>query len=579
MDEKVDLNRLADEMCAREPIHLSGAIQPHGWLISCVLPDWTVRHASGNIVSLLDVPAETLVGQSLRDHLVEDLLQAVSDTIGLSDPGAPPQRVAVGNIGPLATLCDVSAHVAEGMIHLEIEPQPAQVRERTPTVVAQSMIARVANATDMEDFHQRAADQVRLLTGYDRVMVYRFRHDDSGEVIAEARAEDQESYLGLRYPASDIPAQARRLYLHSRLRVIPDANYAPVPVLPGRDASGQRLDLSQHALRSVSPVHLEYLRNMGVAASMSISIISGGRLWGLIACHHRVPRMVPPGIRAAADLFGLFVSMRISARDQEHAAAQDEHAREARDALGLRLAAASDHEAALADHIGLLRDTVPSEGLALRLRGRWHADGRVPERAYASLVDWLRSADGTRLAMSHRADDWRGGQDTAGLAGALGIPLGGGDAIFFFRAEQLEDVHWAGDPAKAQISDDGTRIAPRKSFATWSETVRGSSLPWSDADRRAAERLRLLLREQRRRLLDGDEGGVADLDAFRRQHVLREQKSRLDRLSALLDGLVHLEDGQAERLGERIARLEADLLELMRSQGAEDRAEAVQPAV
>ena len=579
MDDTVDLNRLAEEVCAREPIHLSGAIQPHGWLISCVLPDWTVRHASENIVGLLDVSAETLVGQSLRDHLFEDLLQAVSDTIGLSDPGAPPQRVAVGNVGPLAMLCDVSAHVADGMIHLEIEPQPSRARERTPTVVAQSMIARVANATDMEDFHQRTAEQVRLLTGYDRVMVYRFRHDDAGEVIAEACATDLEPYLGLRYPASDIPAQARRLYLHSRLRVIPDAGYAPVRVVPGTDAAGKPMDLSLHALRSVAPVHLEYLRNMGVAASMSISIISGGRLWGLIACHHRTPRPVPPGVRAAADLFGLFVSMRVSARDQEHAAAQDERAREARDALGLRLAAAPDHDAALAEHLPLLRDALPCDGVALRVRGQWRAHGRVPERTYAALSAWLEATDGTRVAMSHRAADWNGGGDGDGLAGVLAVPLGGGDAVFFFRAEQWEDVCWAGDPAKAQVSDDGSRIAPRKSFSAWRETVRGSSVPWADADRRAAERLRLMLREQRRRLLDGDGGGVADLEAFRRQHVLREQKSRLDRLSALLDGLVHLEDRQTERLGERIARLEADLLSLMREEGTDGRPAANKPAV
>ena len=147
-------------------------------------------------------------------------------------------------------------------------------------------------------------------------MVYRFRSDDAGEVIAETHADDVEPYLGLRYPASDIPAQARHLYLVNRLRVIPDAGYTPVPIEPALHAGGAALDLSHHALRSVSPVHVEYLRNMGVGASMSISIVSGGRLWGLIACHHRTPRLVPPGMRATADLFGMYVSMRVAGHEQ-----------------------------------------------------------------------------------------------------------------------------------------------------------------------------------------------------------------------------------------------------------------------
>lgn len=562
------LTETALEACAREPIHLSGAIQPHGWLISCVLPDWTVRHASANIGALLDIDADALVGESLRDHIVDDLLHAVSDTIGLTDPGAPPQRAAVGNIGPLAQLCDIGVHVADGLVHLEIEPQPTRSRERTPTVVAQNMIARVANAVDMVDFHQRTAEQVRQLTGYDRVMVYRFRHDDAGEVVAESVAADLEPYLGLRYPASDIPVQARTLYLKNRLRVIPDAGYAPVPIVPARNAAGLPLDLSQHALRSVSPVHLEYLRNMGVAASMSISIISGGRLWGLIACHHRSPRAVPPGVRAAADLFGMFVSMRVSAREQEEAVAQDEAAREVRDALGLRLAASPASDAGLRNEIGHLRRALPCEGVGLMLAGDWVSDGRTLEgEALERLRLWLSGHDGTQVVSTWRASDWLGDLASASrLAGVLAVPLGAGDWLVYLRAEQQEDVTWAGDPDKPAIgTDDGRRIAPRRSFAAWRQTVTGQSLPWTDADRRAAERVRLLLREQRRRVLEDEAhpGSVADLEAFRRRHTLREQKSRLEQLSALLEGLVHVDDREAARLGERIAVLELELRSLM----------------
>ena len=555
-----------DALCAREPIQFSGAIQPHGWLLSCAMPDWTVRHASANIAALLDVEAAALIGESLRDHVNDDLLQAVADTMNFSEIGAQPQRAAVGNVGPLAQLCDVSVHVADGLVHIEIELQGSGSRERTPTVVAQAMISRVASTVDAVDFHQRTAEQVRSLTGFDRVMVYRFRHDDSGEVVAEAVADDLEPYLGLRYPATDIPLQARMLYLRNRLRVIPDASYVPVPVVPATTQAGLPLNLSQHALRSVAPVHLEYLRNMGVAASMSISIISGGRLWGLIACHHRVARAVPPGVRAAADLFGMFVSMRISAREQQAAIARDEHAREAREQLSLQLAGIADVDVALRDALPLLQRAIPCDGVALWLDGTWVGAGRTPDGAHVDgLLAWLRDHDHTRPSMTHVARDWCAGGTADGLAGVLAIPLAvQGAWLFYFRVEQLDDVRWAGDPTKAvSAGDDGTRIAPRKSFATWRETVRGRSEPWSDGDVRAAARLRLMLRDQRRRRVFNHGGEVADLDAFRRRHVLRDQRSRLDQLSEMLEGMVHVEDHVAVQLGDRIAALEADLRALM----------------
>ena len=556
------------EDCAREPIHLSGAIQPHGYLISVSLPDWTVRQCSANVESLLEVPAAQLLGESLADYINQDVLDVVADTVSFAEPDAPPQRAGVGNIGPFGVLCDLGVHVANGLVHIEIEQQPFNQRGHAPTGVAQAMIGRVAAAEDAGDFHQRAAEQVRLLTGYDRVMVYRFRHDDAGEVIAEARADDLEPYLGLRYPASDIPPQARALYLRNRLRVIPDAGYVPVPVIPGRTAKGEPLDLSQHALRSVSPVHLEYLRNMGVAASMSISIISGGRLWGLIACHHREPRPVPPGVRAAADLFGMFVSMRVAAREQDETMQRYERAQQVRDALGSLLSLARDFRAALAEELPLLRDTLDSDGAALWLDGRWSQDGRVPGAlAIEPLLAWVDRLGRPVLAMTDCMADWRtDALQAEGLAGLLAINLGTPeDWLFLFRREQVEDVRWAGEPAKALVAtDDGTRIAPRKSFAEWKQTVHGCSIDWSDSDRRGAERLHRVLREQRRRLLV-DDADTGNLDRLRQHQALRDQKARLQQLSSLVDGLVHLDEAQTSRLDRRIATLEADLRQLIES--------------
>ncbi len=563
------------QACANEPIHLSGAIQPHGYLVSCQLPDWTIRHVSANVDGLFGAAPDEMIRHSLREFITDDLIQAIAETIGFGEPGAPPQRAAVGNIGPMAHLCDISVHVADGLVHIEIEPQPRSAGERSPTVVAQTMIARVAASEDIHDFNQRVAEQVRLLTGYDRVMIYRFRHDDSGEVVAESRDSALASYLGLRYPASDIPAQARALYLRNRIRVIPDARYVPVPILPDRDGRGAPLDLAQMALRSVSPVHLEYLANMGVIASMSISIVSGGRLWGLIACHHRTARKVPPGVRAAADLFGLFVSMRVASREQQHAMTVEEQARSVRDTLALRLDNASEPRLALASELDLLRRAVDCDGVGLLQAGNWYGAGRTPdpERAPA-LLDWLRRSNtGSGPISTRLASDWTDDDGQAdGLAGVLALPLdlGKDEWLFFFRCEEIDDVRWAGRPDEPfLIAEDGTRIGPRASFTAWHETVRGTSVPWSDGDHRVVDRLHIMLRERYRRSAMHVE--VGDLTARRARLDVRDQRERLLQLSELLEGLVHVSPQDAAQLSERINRLESDLQSMIGTVSVDER--------
>ena len=378
--------------CAREPIHLSGAIQPHGHLVSCELPAWTIRQVSANADALFGVPAADLPGQSLREHVAGEMLDALEDTAAYLEPGASAQRVGAANIGVHGTLCGISVHLADGLVHVEAEPLARFDGNDTPTAVAQAMIARLG-AGDDAGFLEAVAAQVRLLSGYDRVMVYRFREDDAGEVIAESLAEGMEPFLGLRYPASDIPPQARALYLRNRIRVIPDAGYAPVPILPGVHASGEPLDLGQVALRSGSPVHREYLRNMGVAASMSISIVAGGRLWGLVACHHREPRLMPPAMRAALDLFGMFVSMRVAAREQERAMAGQARAERIREQLRRSLVGASDFNAALAGELDMLKGALRCDGAALWAESRWHDAGLVPDpREAPALLAWLERA-------------------------------------------------------------------------------------------------------------------------------------------------------------------------------------------
>jgi light-regulated signal transduction histidine kinase (bacteriophytochrome) len=559
---------LDPDACLRAPVHLSGSIQPHGYLVSCSRTDWRIRHVSANVEALLGLAPDAVLGLELHEFLEADVLSQVSDTVAAAAPGdATAQRVCTTNVGALMTVCDITAHAVDDLLHLEFEPQPARVDTRTPTAIAQRMIAQLGHGDVGDDFFQQAAAQVRLLTGYDRVMVYRFREDDSGEVIAEALPDDMEPYLGLRYPATDIPPPARRLYLRNRIRIIPDAIYEAVPVVPPVDPAGAPLDLSQHVLRSVAPVHLEYLRNMGVAASMSISIISGGRLWGLVACHHRSPRRVSASARAAADLFGMFVSMRVAAREQELTMERFDRAQRLRDALVQRLAQASDFDRALAEELELVSGVLDCAGAGLSVGGRWHTSGRAPaSRDATPLLDWAMRQGASGCAMTDAAADWNvPALGAPGLAGLMAINLGAPhDWLFLFRVEQVEEVSWAGQPHKALVpTDDGQRIAPRKSFATWRETVTGRSRPWSAGDRRGADRLSRVLREQR-----GRARAVArdrqDVETRYRRQQLHDQKLRLDGMASLLEGLVHLDENEAASIGARIEQLEADLRRVMR---------------
>ncbi|WP_133479609.1 GAF domain-containing protein, partial [Cognatilysobacter segetis] len=304
------------------------------------------------------------------------------------------------------------------------------------------------------------------------------------------------------------------------------------------------------------------LRNMGVGASMSISIIAGGRLWGLIACHHRAPRLVPPVIRAAADLFGLFVSMRVAALEQQRTVAHFEHAQQVRDALAQRLVGARDFDAALADELPLLRDSLGADGVAVWAQSRWQAAGDVPDpRRAVQLIDWLQAQGAVSLTASDAMAEWAPPVEGDPVAGVLALRLGADDWLLLFRNEQVETVRWAGEPAKALVpTDDGLRIAPRRSFSVWRESVRGHSVPWSDADRRGAARLHQLLAEQRRRIQTRTDMPAMELQ--HRQVAMADRRQRLDQASQMLEGLAHLEPGASERLDARIAELEAELQRL-----------------
>lgn len=551
--------------CASEPIQHSAAIQPAGYLLSCSAPDWVVRHASANCEQLFGEPAAQLIGLGLSQLLDDAMVDAIAEAASDSGVGQRPVSAGAGNLGPRAEIFEFGVHREDQLVHIEIEPQGMRAKTGAAEL-SQQMIARLVNVDDDGEFHRAIAEQVRLVTGFDRVMVYRFLHDDAGEVIAEARAGDLDPYLGLRFPGSDIPPQARALYLRNRIRVIPDVGYAPVPLVPATLPGGRPLDLSQHALRSVSPVHIAYLKNMGVAASMSISVVVDGRLWGLVACHHRTARAVPPAVRGAADLFGMFVSMRIAARELQRTMAYEDQAGTAREQLESRLVHARVPSLALATELTLAQHAVPSDGVALLRNGEWNTAGRVPGRAgLEEARAWLRRIGAGRNAIASTSDvaEWREHGERRcddGLAGVLALALDAAcaDWLLFFRREQLEDVRWAGRPdAPFQIDSTGLKIGPRTSFSIWRETTVGHSRPWTDTDRRLAERLRLMLKH---RCAPRDGGAsLGALAGERAQLELGELQTSLDQLALISHGLRDLDNAQAERLVLQVQRLQQQL--------------------
>jgi chemotaxis family two-component system sensor kinase Cph1 len=480
--------------CADEPIRIPGAIQPHGVLLAAAEPDLVVVTASAN--------ADDLLGRQPVGERLDALLDPqVARSLATADLAVlNPVRTTIGDAS-----VDLVAHRADGLLVVELEPleQAHEVdpvwHRRLPLV-----LQRLQAAPTLDGLTDVLAREVRALTGFDRVMVYRFDPQWNGEVVAEDRRDDLEPFLGLHYPASDIPPQARALYVANWLRLIPDATYEPVPLVPDH-VDGRPFDLGGAALRSVSPVHLEYLANMGVVASMSVSLVDDGRLWGLIACHHYSgPHRPSATDRATAEFLGRTASVllrtKVAAGDAQAVLAVAERQARLVEALGR---SPRNPLAALTGGDLTVLDLVPAGGAALRLGGRLHLLGDTPPRA-EQLVESLVhagtvSTDAVLTALPEATDA------VPSASGVLAVPLTGRDFLAWFRPETLREVSWGGDPTSSKTveGDYGPRLSPRRSFARWTETVRATSSPWQPHELAAAEQLgRHLVDVTRRRAED-----------------------------------------------------------------------------
>jgi len=475
---KVDLSN-----CEREPIHISGAVQPHGVLLVLDPVTLDILQLSRNTQAWFEAAWDELLGSNASRLFDAGSLAAIREVAARGERIVNSLRVVTHGGRALSASVQGSA---EGML---LELEDAAVDEgpafREFQARARVGLARLGQVHGVEDMCRQAVEALRALTGFDRVMVYRFDRHDNGHVIAEDKREDLESYLDLHYPASDIPAQARRLYVLNRLRAIVDVGYEPVPIEPVvSPVTGKPLDLSFSILRSVSPIHVEYLKNMGISASLSVSLVVGGRLWGLFICHHYAPRLVPYEVRVTCELYSQALSWQVGAQERadrmEQRAQSDGHLRH----LLEQLTASMDLVEGISRGQDDLLALVEAEGAALLHAGTISAFGRTPPLPELErLQAWLEENDpGSPFFTEQLSARWPEARDLAETAaGLLAVRLDreGRTQLWWFRPEVVQTVNWAGDPNKtASLRDGAPRLSPRGSFALWKETMRQSSLPW-----------------------------------------------------------------------------------------------------
>ena len=496
------------DACAREPIHIPGSIQPHGVLLCVAHNDGCITQASANAARVLGPPEGDAIGRHWSSLVRLD---------ELADPGERPWHSdwIRAKFPALATpprqTWSACCHFYDNHWLVELEPDVARFDE-DPVRQGYELARQLDRDADVTAACRRTARLVRHLLGYDRVMLYRFDAEWNGEVIAESVREDLEPYLGLHYPASDIPAQARVLYLSNRVRTIGDVAYKPCPIIPERDAASDRpLDLSDVSLRSVSPIHLEYLGNMGVTATLVASIIVSGRLWGLISCHHYASQQADHGMRELADSVARALAGRIATL--EVVAMVDEEARldTVREKLITAFHACERIDTELlAGMAPILLDAVDADGVAIFTGESIHRHGQLPDeaglkRVRACIETAADLRDEVTGVVSSEALCLKFPQlsDLAAVAaGIVYMPLirGAHSAVLWVRHEQVQDVRWGGNPYLSKLQEiEGARLSPRQSFATWQETVRGRSRPWSPLQLESARNLRVMIEVMERK--------------------------------------------------------------------------------
>ncbi len=486
--------------CESEPIHIPGSIQPFGLLLAVKMVDYSIAFASKNCETYFQLPLNDIIGKSLYKFF--DAAEINAFTAQYKFDSSEMERPFVFSLQD--KLYSTSAHKSGDTVVLEMEPF-AEEHTQLPDLYIQTkrFAYHTEKSDNLKNLCQDIADETKLITGYDRVMIYCFDKDYNGEVYAESKREDLEPFLGLYYPHTDIPKQARELYLRNPIRMIADVEYEPVPLfaLEEKGGSAITLDLSLSFLRSVSPIHIQYLKNMGVGASFSISLIHNKKLWGLISCHHDTPKYIPYYARLAAHLQAVFLQSQIDVRQ---VADEFELTKETNRKLQDLSEQFAKEQPVISNEPTLqsLKNLLNADGIAIIHKGNVFTEGIVPSKEDIQLMaDWIfKNKKNENFNTSRFSDDYLPAKAMSNsVAGICYQQLGllPGNAIFWIRNEMQTTKLWGGDPNKALLlNEENNLLTPRKSFAAWSESVKYQSREWLRPELNAAAAISLVIQRQ-----------------------------------------------------------------------------------
>jgi len=490
------------EFCGKLAIHQTNSIQDYGYLLVLDVSSLEIIQCSENINEITSKSARELVGRDLTAIFLPKEVDLLKLEIARGERNRVPVKSVIHNCD-VETFVNISLHVQKQLVILEIEKGDAQ-NERSFTEVFQevrSFISIIERSNSLEEICQESIREIRRLAGFDGIRMYRFDEDWNGTVIAEEIEGELESYLGQTFPASDVPRQARALYIKNPYRLIPNRLYKPFKLFPVLNpVTNGFIDLSDCNLRSVAAVHLEYMANMNVTASMSIRVMVGGELWGLISCHHITSKYLSAELRSVFEWLSMEISYRISAVVKQQKLSRSAELLRIKSIITENIfAKASIAKGILEDENENLLTLFKATGFAISLSGKITSAGLTPKtEELENLFLWLSGKGFANIFSSHGLGEVY--EEALSykevVSGILVIPIdpGKGDFIVCFRSEVIRDIKWGGDPNQAiNFEKNGTSYHPRNSFKLWLQTVRGQSDPWSPEELEIAELLRTFL--------------------------------------------------------------------------------------
>lgn len=464
--------------CEQEPIHIPGSIQPHGFLLGLKENSFVIDFCSANISDYTGYTHSELLASKFESAFGPDTLEKLK--VYIADEKMLSSSLLGLQLKGNDFLCTV--HKSQDIYILEAEPvcKDSLVASAVYDQTSQ-FLAYMHDTHTLKELCGLVAKGTREITGYDRVMIYRFDKDYNGEVFAESVREDLEPFLGLHYPHTDIPPQARELYMKNLLRLIVDINYTPVPVYTVEDAENKNLDLSLSILRSTSPIHVQYLHNMGVGATLTISLIYKKKLWGLIACHHYSTKNISPEVRLAAQLQGHFITSQIDVRQ-----ASEEYEESRKATLSLeRMNSYSLGSTAALQEIANTEDILKlcnASGVSILFNENVYKNGLTPgDEEIKQLSNWLSAYSNHTNFHTDKLIDFLPEMKSLceKVSGIIyhSLDIDSDNCIIWYGQETITEVNWAGDPAKSIIKD-AKGLSPRNSFSLWKEIVSCKSKPW-----------------------------------------------------------------------------------------------------